>query len=300
MAPAAREWPELAARGGTWPGDHPQDRAMNILHDNRNLLEHAKAHSKSIATPVRDHLTHVGAFLAELLKHPPGADWWASHEALHREVRDLRANMNQHFKTLEISTKGLPSITSWAAAARKAPPPTSASISHATNSTEPASPPELRDADKVIVKLGSPAMVKRYRGYKPERILHDTEQARRRLAMAEGSLPLAGVKFCAARQLMSGDLSLTLRSAAEAEVARRHPAWAKALDRDAVIRRPTYGVVVHGVPRGSADLAHDQEVIIDRLVTQNSHCWGEKAEIDRVNWLAGEPTRTRGRATGLR
>lgn len=52
---------------------------------------------------------------------------------------------------------------------------------------------------------------------------------------------LASVAFVAARQLKSGDLCLTLRSAKEVEIARTHPVWVKSLWKDAEVRLPPVG-----------------------------------------------------------
>jgi hypothetical protein len=59
---------------------------------------------------------------------------------------------------------------------------------------------------------------------------------------------LAAIQFVTARQLKSGDVSLTPRSAKDAEAARVHRGkWVQHLWKSAEVRLPSWGVVIHDV-----------------------------------------------------
>ncbi|OJJ68067.1 hypothetical protein ASPBRDRAFT_68298 [Aspergillus brasiliensis CBS 101740] len=285
MASRATEWPILAASAKK--SEHPQERAMDLQHDANALLRHLDVSKGSrVPKPIVDHIKNMQDFLVDLLKNPPGRSWWQGHEALHAEIKALRQSMEERLHSLEIASKGpttFPAnIRSWANIAAQGGAPPVASRSGSRSSGIP--PSELMEEAQLIVKLGDPDGVLRYRRMISKEILAKAEKARIQVCQAEASPPLAAAKFVAARQLRSGDLSLTLRSAAEAEAARNHPAWASKLWKGATIRTPTWGVVVHGVQVKSVDLTRP-EGVIKALLTDNAFRWGD-AQISHVGWLA--------------
>ncbi|OJJ07731.1 hypothetical protein ASPVEDRAFT_88973 [Aspergillus versicolor CBS 583.65] len=103
--------------------------------------------------------------------------------------------------------------------------------------------------------------MKKYRSYTNRTALDKANKALNNASRNTNNPPLASVQFVAARQLKSGDLSLTLGTAAHAEVARRHPNWAKEIDRDAKVRIPTWGLVVDRFPVKAMKLPEDMDQV---------------------------------------
>ncbi|KAI9035140.1 uncharacterized protein KD926_004491 [Aspergillus affinis] len=148
---------------------------------------------------------------------------------------------------------------SWASVVRNAPPPAHTISSHGSFSTAPATPSELSKDREVIVKLRD-----------------------------AGALSLAKTRFVAARQLRSGDLSLSLRYAAEAEAARTHDQWVNYLSAGAMLRRPSWGIVIHGIAfKSIGDLTTDKEQqrVANELLEENRDCWNQKSSALIVEFL---------------
>jgi hypothetical protein len=146
----------------------------------------------------------------------------------------------------------------------------------------------------VIVKLPDAGAVKTFRRLRAVEIKNRTEKARVKASKTAVAVTLAAVQFVAARQLKSGDLSLSLRSAQEAEIARCHPSWASALHKGAVVRLPTWGVVVHDVQvKSIGDLKDPQEAkrVADQILAENIFAWGNTAQIVHLTWLTSKPTK---------
>lgn len=136
-----------------------------------------------------------------------------------------------------------------------------------------------------------PYVASQYRYLTPAYIISQAEKARKKkTARRDGGATLASIQFVAAKHLRSGDLSLTLRSAQEADIARRHRRWAKIFERDSVIDLPLWGVVVHDMPvkwvGGLSTPAARQRVIND-LVAANTSTWGGDVDVLHVRWLRG-------------
>jgi hypothetical protein len=149
-------------------------------------------------------------------------------------------------------------------------------------------PSELSKDRDIIVKLGDANGIARFRTMRSAEIKKAAETARVRAA----NPVLAAVEFVAARQLKSGDLCLTLRSAKDAEAARVHRhKWTSHLWKGSEVRLPSWGVVIHDVNVRSLgidrpeDLRGKQDAIIQQLLTENDHTWGKGAEITHLAWL---------------
>lgn len=91
---------------------------------------------------------------------------------------------------------------------------------------------------------------------------------------------------------------MALRTAAEAETARTHDEWVGMLATGATIRRPTWGVVVHGVPiRSVRDLTSEKERqrIANQLLLENQEVWQvQTPRITSVAWLTNPARKNHG------
>ncbi|PWY96006.1 hypothetical protein BO94DRAFT_620341 [Aspergillus sclerotioniger CBS 115572] len=248
MATKAPEWPILAASARK--SEHPHERVFDLRHGANTLLRHLEVSKGSrVPNPIIDHVKNVQDFLIDLLKSPPGRFWSQGHEALQAEIKALRQSMEERLHSLEIASKdpSFPDDRSWAnIAAQGGAPPVASTRSGSTG----IPPSELMEA-QIIVKLGDPDDVARFRKMIPGDMLAKAEKARIQVCQAEA--PPAG--RCKIRR--------------EAEAARQHSARARRLWKDADIRTPTWGMVVHGVRIKSVDLTRP-EGIIKALLTDNA------------------------------
>ncbi|KAI9036090.1 uncharacterized protein KD926_002467 [Aspergillus affinis] len=182
---------------------------------------------------------------------------------------------------------------SWASVVRNAPPPAHTTSSHGSSSTAPATPSELSKDREIIVKLQDAGTVRTYRRLTASDIKQRAETAKQKACGQTGALSLAKTRFVAARQLRSGDLNLSLRYAAEAEAARTYDQWVNYLSAGAMLRRPSWGIVVHGIALKSiGDLTTDteQQRVANELLEENRDCWVSKEaqqspRITRIAWL---------------
>jgi hypothetical protein len=172
----------------------------------------------------------------------------------------------------------------------------SSSGSGSSGSTHPATTSDLIHDRQVTVKLGDAEGIRRFRTHTPAEITKLAEKARAKAAKEAGptdGMTMAASRFIAAKQLKSGDVSLTLRSAKEAEVMRCHRlVWVKHLWKGSEVRLPSWGVVVHGVNVRSlgvnipGELATRKREIMKLLLTENLSQWGETGvEITQISWL---------------
>ncbi|CAG8312335.1 unnamed protein product, partial [Penicillium salamii] len=166
------------------------------------------------------------------------------------------------------------------------PPPTHFLSSHGSASTNPVAPNELVHDRQIIVKLGDSDGVKRFRTHTPAKITKLAEKARVKGAKEVNGLTMASAIFVAARQLKSGDLSLSLRTVKEAEIMRCYrQVWVKHLWKGSEVRLPSWGVVVHNVNVRSlgidivVGIRDRKQRIIKQLLTENLYSWGNDAEI---------------------
>jgi hypothetical protein len=178
-------------------------------------------------------------------------------------------------------------------AVKGAPPPAHFLSSHGSVSTTPAAPSELLHDRQIIVKLGDSDGIKRFRTMTSAEITKTAEKARTKGAKEVDGLTMASARFVAARQLKSGDLSLSLRTAKEAEIMRCHrQVWVKHLWKGSEVRLPSWGVVVHDVNVRSlgidtaAGIRDRKEAIMKQLLIENLFSWGDDAEITQISWLA--------------
>ncbi|KAI9034750.1 uncharacterized protein KD926_006125, partial [Aspergillus affinis] len=141
---------------------------------------------------------------------------------------------------------------SWASVVRNAPPLAHTISSYGSFSTAPVTPSELSKDREVIVKLRDAGTVRTYRRLTASDIKQRAEIAKQKTCGQIGALSLAKARFVAARQLKSGDLSLSLRYAAEAEAARIYDQWINYLSAGAILRRPSWGIVIYGIAFKSA------------------------------------------------
>jgi hypothetical protein len=267
---------------------------LDLYHDTSVYLSHLKAHNQGVPKPIVDLITATQNLTGELIKSPFGEDWRRAVADLREITLDIKKTT--HSTQNVLTTQSLPlssKIRSYAQAAAGAPPPAHTVSSHGSSSPG-ATPSELSKDREVIVKLPDAGAVKTFRRLRAVEIKNRTEMARVKASKTAVAVTLAAVQFVAARQLKSGDLSLSLRSAQEAEIARCHPSWASALHKGAVVRLPTWGVVVHDVQvKSVGDLKDSQEAkrVADQILAENIFAWGDTTQIIHLTWLTSKPTK---------
>jgi hypothetical protein len=258
------------------------------------ISEPSKGSNQGIPKPIVDLITATQNLTGELIKSPFGEDWRKAVADLREITLDIKKTT--HSTQNVLTTQSLPlssKIRSYAQAAAGAPPPAHTVSSHGSSSPG-ATPSELSKDREVIVKLPDAGAVKTFRRLRAVEIKNRTEKARVKASKTAVAVTLATVQFVAARQLKSGDLSLSLRSAQEAEIARCHPSWASALHKGAVVRLPTWGVVVHDVQvKSIGNLKDPQEAkrVADQILAENIFAWGDTAQIVHLTWLTSKPTK---------
>ncbi|KAJ1706369.1 hypothetical protein NYO67_11485 [Aspergillus flavus] len=287
MAPSKVVWPRLTVAAPDYGNEQRSlnKRVLDLNHDANSMLADAQAKKDSQMVTL---WTLVTDLTEELAQTPLSGDLRAVLEEIRRTTYRIEKSANE--QTIAISH--LPPTARWAESTRQAPPPSARSFSHGSNSTPAATPSELGKDCEVIVKLGDSATVETFRKLKHTEIRLRAERARLKGSKTDEAATLASTQFVAARQLKSGDLSLTLRNAKEAEIARCHRSWVTSLGAKATIRLPTWGVVVHDFPvRSVGDLAQPRERdrVTKDLLAANRHAWGE-AEVAHLCWLTGTPT----------
>lgn len=236
MALSKVVWPRLTVAAPDYGNEQRSlnKRVLDLNHDANSML--ADAHAKKDSQMVT-LWTFVTDLTEELAQTPLSGDLRAVLEEIRRTTYRIEKSANE--QTIAISH--LPPTARWAESTRQAPPPSARSFSHGSNSTPAATPSELGKDCEVIVKLGDSATVETFRKLKHTEIRLRAERARLKGSKTDEAATLAATQFVAARQLKSGDLSLTLRNAKEAEIARCHRSWVTSLGAKATIRLPTWG-----------------------------------------------------------
>jgi hypothetical protein len=168
-------------------------------------------------------------------------------------------------------------------AAINAVPPT-----HRSDGTASPGVPEieLREDRTIVVKV-DPSCREKIRQTDSATMVQKAELLREKQARKKTSAALAGgAYFVAARVLPSGDVAMLVDSASGAELLRRHTDWVSFFGREAKVQKPSWGVVVHGLPVKTFKLTPDSRAgLAAEMQRQNSMSWGGKAEILNLDWL---------------
>jgi hypothetical protein len=291
----------MVAPGSQWPAlsgglreksanTNINERALALNYDTQQLIEHVGKGGK-VPSVVLEHLKIVRGFTVDLMKNPLGSDWRREFADMKQEIMELRKDVHgvRIATTAPASRSKEPGplgrVLSYVDAVRRGTTAPAHFLSaHGSNSTQAASPSELWKDREIIVKLGDADGIAHFRSMKSSEIKDRAEKARARAATV--SPVLAAIQFVAARQLKSGDISLTLRSAKDAEAARIHRSkWVQHLWKNAEVRLPSWGVVIHDVNVRSLginkpdELRGRKEAIAKQLLAQNLHSWGDEVEI---------------------
>ena len=225
--------------------------------------------------------------LTKDLLSTPLTDW-------QHELEALRKDLKQEIQAVKAAVEppAMQTVRSFAEAAARAPAPAHC-LSHSSSSSG-VRPAEVARDREVVVCLGDRSQIGTFRRLTPAELTKRANQARAKAAISTATDALATVMIVASKQLKSGDLRFTLRSAKEAEIMRVHrEKWAKGLCRTAFVHMPTWGVIVHdvnikslGINKPSIDeLRGVQDRVIKELLAANVGNWGEGAEITKISWL---------------
>lgn len=278
MVAPGNDWPPLSGSAGT-EATNFIDRIMNANHDAKRLLEHIQSHNN----------IRVPAPVLQYVKDNEKKEI----EGLRQDNLQIRQDINAVRISTDVS-QPQNRTKSFAEAVRQGRPPAPAHhlSAHGSGSSLGITRSELGQDREVIVKLGDEEAVKRYRGMTAKDIKRRAERAKVDIAHRHGVVTLASVAFVGVRQLESGDLSLTMRSAKEAEIARAHLAWAKSLGKNAEVRLPSWVVVVHDVNvkalgiNAATELGNEQvqQRLMKELEAANRSTWGEDAKVLKLYW----------------
>ncbi|OQE08716.1 hypothetical protein PENFLA_c128G07575 [Penicillium flavigenum] len=293
MVAPGSQWPPLSG-GRENSARNINERILDANYDVRQLLNHISSNnSVKVPRPVLEYLKSIQELTTDLIKNPIGQDWKQQFEQLRQETSQIKQDI--HAVRIASSNVSAPNrIRSYVDAVKNAPPPTHFLSSHGSASTNPATPSDLLQDRQVIVKLGDSDGTKVFRTRTPAEITKLAEKARVKAAKATYGITVASAKFVAARQLKSGDISLSLRTAKEAEIMRCHrECWVKYLWKGSEVRLPSWGVVIHDVNVRSLGIntaagigeQGRKQGIIKQLLTENLFNWGDNAEITQISWL---------------
>ncbi|KAJ5804660.1 uncharacterized protein N7518_000963 [Penicillium psychrosexuale] len=262
MVAPGSQWPPLSgARENS--ATNTNERILDANYDVRQLLNHISSNnSVKVPKPVLEYLKSIQELTADLIKNPIGQDWKQQFEQLRQETSQIKQDIHAvRIASSNVNANG------------------NASGSNRIRS--------YVDADRqIIVKLGDSNGIKLFRTRTPAKITKLAEKARVKGAKATHGVTVVSAKFVAARQLKSGDISLSLRTAKEAEIMRCYCAcWVKHLWKGSEVRLPSWGVVIHDVNvqslgiNSAAGLRDRKQGIIKQLLTKNLFYWGDNAEI---------------------
>lgn len=276
------EWPTLRMADPNAPGNvtrNLQQRIRDHHQDSNDILQYAQDNQGSLPDEAVKVIERWRDLTQNLL------DWMGAKQ----ELRDITGDIKCDDYALTTETEP-PRLEKYVQACKAAPPPAYYQSSYSSGSSPPASPSNLAQDREIAVKMWDPYVASQYRCLTPADITSQAEKARKSTARRDGGATLASIQFVAAKHLRSGDLSLTLRSAQEADIARTHRRWVKIFESDSVIDLPLWGVVVHDIPvkwvGGLSTPAARQRVIND-LVAANTSTWGENVDVLQVRWLRG-------------
>jgi hypothetical protein len=282
-------WPALEGAPGERP-QNPKQCLKNMKLNSERLLTHMKQSGQGMNKKISEALEIVLTYSDYLLGIPLDASLEGINtkfERLLRDVENIQQGVNaQKTEIQTLATTILPQSTgkgpiqlprtSWAQMLAMATPPPSLSRtpSNSSRSTPGTTLRELREDCVVIVKVGDGQMIEQLRKKLPEELRKMANHSKHQAAYKLQSAPLDKAQVVAAKQLKSGDLSLQLRSAAEAEVMRKHSkSWVGRFGANASVRLPSWGNIVHGVPVRSMDLTNlsKKEGIIKQILADNHH-----------------------------
>ena len=216
-------------------------------------------------------------------------------DRLESSLSGIAQSQKQQFNNLTKRLDKFENTKSWAqVAAKEALPP---SLTNGTPRTSPslastvpaASPPDTRREDRdLIVNINKDASDQS----ESPPPTHAEVREQEKKALEQLNRALQGSKNCVlndcrvgtVKKLPSGDWRLTMATAREAEVMKRHTRdWMKVLGSKASLALPVYGVVMDGVRVNTVDLDH-QEDTIEELQKQNHRILPGR-EIKRLRWL---------------
>ncbi|KAJ5659906.1 hypothetical protein N7507_006357 [Penicillium longicatenatum] len=189
-----------------------------------------------------------------------GADWRAEFSQLRQETLEMRKDLNAVREATERQIPSRAGPSTFASIVRDAPAPCHHLSSHGSASSAGVTALEVTQDREVTVRLNDQAAV---------------------------------TQILASRQLRSGDLRFTVRSAKEAEILRTHRDWACRLHKKAEVLLRTWGIIINNVDVRSLgvnspdteELRRVQDAVISKLVAANLQDWGEDVEIKKLNWL---------------
>ena len=305
MSSSASSWPALTGVDATAPGNNNAN-LKNVNSNTQALLAHLKRNpGHKVPAQILTYMKMVETATGSAIQTPDASDArWAAMEAtlagISQNMADIQKRLDGQSARHALPGKLGPASFARALQDAGAAPPAHYLSSHESSSSAGVSPPELRNDKEVTVRLNDPKVVDHWRRETTVSMTKRVESYRVKEARNVKSAPLASVRFVAAKQLASGDLRFHLRTAREVEIVRTHPEWVKFISKKAELLMPTWGIVVHDMnvrslgvnsPR-QAELREKQDVIIDQLLSNNRHLWGDSAQISRISWLLSPKGKT--------
>ena len=214
---------------------------------------------------------------------------------LETSISGIVQSQKQQFTNISKRIDKFENTKSWAqVAAKEALPPSLANGTPKTSpslaSTAPASPPDTRREDRDLVVNINKDTSDQSDEPPPT---HAKVREEEKQTLEQLNKALQNSKICVlndsrvgtVKKLPSGDWRLTMATAREAEVMKRHAQdWIAIIGANATIARPVYGVIMDGVRISTVDLDHPEKTI-EELQKQNHRVLLPEREIKRLRWL---------------
>ena len=214
-------------------------------------------------------------------------------DRLESSLSGVAQSQKQQFININKRLDKFESTKSWAqVAAKEALPPSltgTPKTSPSLASTVPASPPDTRRVDRDLIINQNKDVSDQSESPPPthaevrEEEKKTLERLNRVLQSSKNSV-LNDSRVGTVKKLPSGDWRLTMATAREAEVMKRHAQdWMAVLGARASLALPVYGVIMDGIRINTVDLDHPEKTI-EELQKQNHRVLPGR-EIRRLRWL---------------
>jgi hypothetical protein len=141
--------------------------------------------------------------------------------------------------------------------------------------------PSTQVLREVIVNIRNPMTIASLRAMNPRSLKAHVDRATEQ----NGNEHIEKIKTVSTNQLKSGDLSIKTATAADMEVLRQFAEdWEHRIGNGAIVRIPTYGVLVHGIRTSSMDMDQFEDTR-DNILQENKP-FIPNAGIKYIGWLS--------------
>ena len=249
-------------------------------------------HNSAVITP-KDITKTLKSIIELAQRQQFNATIAGSIDRLESSLSGVAQSQKQQFANITKRLDKFESTKSWAqVAAKEALPPSltgTPKTSPSLASTEPASPPDTRRVDRDLI-INQNKDASDQSEAPPPTHAEVREEEKKTLERLNQALQnsknnvLSDSRVGTVKKLPSGDWRLTMATAREAEVMKRHTQdWITVLGARASLALPVYGVIIDGIRINTVDQDHPERTI-EELQKQNHRVLPGR-EIKRLRWL---------------